>query len=275
MFKAVVCDLDGTLLNDEGRLSHYTSSTLERLNRSGIKVVIATGRFDLDARRVLTDLNFCPTIVSCNGAMVRKDLTSTPFSLDHLPTSISAEIINELKDSDVHITLFSEQGWHMFSPNKYFDEYIEDSGLICDHLPVDELLQKTAIKLLLQGEESEINRLKKSIDSRYGKFINSSKSSFCTLDLVSHGLSKADAIKRYLSQYNITIGESIAFGDAMNDLEMLQQSGKGVVMGNAITELAVTLASNPKTESNQADGVAKYLDKVFPVHQQERVLLEV
>ena len=50
MFKAVVSDLDGTLLNAEHKVSDFTRETVELLLKKGIKFYIATGRNYLGAK---------------------------------------------------------------------------------------------------------------------------------------------------------------------------------------------------------------------------------
>lgn len=69
-YRAIVSDLDGTLLDPSGNLSDVTVETLNILQRRGLEIVIATGRCDADARGIVDGLGFSPVIVSCNGAMV-------------------------------------------------------------------------------------------------------------------------------------------------------------------------------------------------------------
>jgi hydroxymethylpyrimidine pyrophosphatase-like HAD family hydrolase len=55
----------------------------------------------------------------------------------------------------------------------------------------------------------------------------------------------------------------VAFGDGMNDFEMLSMVGRGVVMGNAHDRLKLALPEHEQTLTSDEDGVAVYLEKLF------------
>ncbi|MBD1557488.1 HAD family hydrolase [Vibrio sp. S9_S30] len=258
MYQAVVSDLDGTLLNSQGALSRETIRVLEEFHHDGVVVMVATGRFDTDARRVLTELSFNPVIVSCNGAMI-KGGESHPLFTQCLPKVLSQSLLNRAVDLPFHITVFSEKGWHMVEENPFFEDYIAQSGLTCDYTTEDEIKNIEALKILLQGSEEQVNHYCTILKDEFGAQTNICKSSPNTLDIVMKGLSKAEAIKHFLSKKGIDMVNVVAFGDAMNDLEMLQQAGEGVVMGNAMDELVKALPHCTITRSNDDNGVAYFL----------------
>ena len=66
-----------------------------------------------------------------------------------------------------------------------------------------------------------------------------------------------------LQQNGFSLDETIAFGDGMNDLEMLSLVGRGVVMGNAHDRLVKALPDHERTLSSDEDGVARYLERLF------------
>lgn len=77
-WRAAVIDLDGTLLDDQGNISDRSIKVLELLHRRNMAIVIATGRLDADARRILEKIDFTPTVVSCNGALIKTDHCCSP-----------------------------------------------------------------------------------------------------------------------------------------------------------------------------------------------------
>lgn len=258
MFQAIVSDLDGTLLNSQGELSRETIQVLEDFHQDGVTVMVATGRFDTDARRALTGLSFNPVIVSCNGAMIKGSESCAQFT-QCLPITLSESLLNRVIDLPFHITVFSEKGWHMIEENPFFEEYITQSGLTCDYITEEGIKSIEALKILLQGSEEQVNHYCMILKEEFGEHTNICKSSPNTIDIVMKGLSKAEAIKHFLSKKGITMNDVVAFGDAMNDLEMLQQAGEGVVMGNAMHELVKAIPQCTRTRSNDENGVAYFL----------------
>ncbi len=80
------------------------------------------------------------------------------------------------------------------------------------------------------------------------------------MDIINEGVSKASAVEIVLNYLDIKIENSFAFGDGLNDLEMLKFVGTGVAMGNAFEELKN--AADLVTESVSDNGVQKALKKL-------------
>jgi len=78
---------------------------------------------------------------------------------------------------------------------------------------------------------------------------------------VPHGVSKDTSLERVTWKLGISPDEVMAFGDAQNDLGMLNFAGIGVAMGNAVPELKA--AADEVTLSNNDDGIAATLEKHF------------
>ncbi|MGL5089125.1 MAG: HAD family hydrolase, partial [Cetobacterium sp.] len=75
--------------------------------------------------------------------------------------------------------------------------------------------------------------------------------------------SKATAIEEVLKREGIKIEDTIAFGDGLNDLEMLSSVGRGFIMGNGSTRLKELLPKNEIIKANSENGVARKLKELF------------
>ena len=92
MFKVVVSDLDGTLLNGQHQISPRTRDTLHRLVDQGIKFVVATGRHHVDVRSIRDALGLDIYLITSNGAVVHDKQDSLVFN-QALPSTVAAELI--------------------------------------------------------------------------------------------------------------------------------------------------------------------------------------
>ena len=81
------------------------------------------------------------------------------------------------------------------------------------------------------------------------------------LAVKARGVSKAEAIKKLAQKLGILIKDIIAFGDEVNDIEMLTLVGLGIAMENA--DDVVKEAADQIAGSNDQDGVGKELEKIF------------
>ena len=80
MFKAVVTDLDGTLLNAEHKVSEFTKETVKLLIKKGIKFYIATGRNYLGAKEAMDELGVQVPLITSHGSVAFDENGNEIFS---------------------------------------------------------------------------------------------------------------------------------------------------------------------------------------------------
>ena len=73
--------------------------------------------------------------------------------------------------------------------------------------------------------------------------------------MVEQEASKAEGLKRLCQYYGIGLGQTIAFGDSMNDYEIVREAGIGIAMGNSVEELKAV--ADYVTDDIDRDGVWK------------------
>ena len=93
------------------------------------------------------------------------------------------------------------------------------------------------------------------------KLLAVSSSSPNNLELIPRRISKATAVRAIMDKYQIPVERTLAFGNDMNDLEMIRAVGTGVAMGNS-PEL-LKKEADAVTESNLENGIGKFLERYF------------
>ncbi|KAF0394649.1 HAD-IIB family hydrolase [Pediococcus pentosaceus] len=83
------------------------------------------------------------------------------------------------------------------------------------------------------------------------------------MELIPKNINKSTAIKSIQQKFNIPSSRTISFGDGLNDIEMFQQSGISVAMGNSPE--TVKKYANHVTDSNLEDGIANFLIQYFHI----------
>lgn len=84
-----------------------------------------------------------------------------------------------------------------------------------------------------------------------------------TLEVMVAGVSKGAALERVCARRRFDLSEVIAFGDGLNDLEMLRAAGEGVLMANADARLKRELSDCRVIDSNSNEAVARHLEEIF------------
>ena len=234
-----VSDLDGTMLPDGNVVSAENIAAVRRAVEAGVTVTIATGRMFEAALPVAKALGVDVPIISYNGALIKSP--SGHIYEEHL--------IDPLLAHDI-LTFCKERGWYIQSYSGGVLRYVE----ICNESRFYENSQKLTgmavgwdglyahvagnCKLLLvtEGREVTIKRAE-TLLSAFGTQVDVTRSADCLIEIVPKGISKASALQSLAAKLGIPIEETMAIGDAYNDLPMLRAAGKSVAMGNAFPEI--------------------------------------
>jgi len=244
--KMLVFDLDDTLLRSDKTISEYTISVLKKCRDSGIKVIYATGRgctlkivppelFDGYVRNG-------GAAAFADGVKIYERLISTEKTRNFLLACDNAGIKIAAQDENKHYSNFNVD--EIWSWIKYYT--IVDFN----KLDID------AEKLYAMPEtEQELEVIKNNLPDWLNLILARDK-----LAMFMHPEAiKSKAVNALAEHWNIKASEIMAFGDDLNDVDLLEYSGVGVAMGNALDE--VKAVSDYICETNENDGAAKWIEE--------------
>ncbi|HML36560.1 MAG TPA: Cof-type HAD-IIB family hydrolase [Bacillota bacterium] len=265
MYKLIVSDLDGTLLNDASALSEYSKEVIHRASEQGVDFMLATGRLFGGARMIAKELNLNTPILACNGALIKeaegKLLYGKPLREEALRT-----VFRLLEERNLYFHCYSEDSFYtkkirrnLFS---FYDALIdlpeEDRFPMVEIEPAD-LIGKDAIyKILVRCEGAAARKeLYNTLIGIDGVSVTVSFND--TFDICADQVSKEAAVERYASGKGIDPSEIICFGDNYNDIGMIRYAGLGIAVENGVEEIKE--AADYVTASNNENGVAKAIEK--------------
>jgi Cof subfamily protein (haloacid dehalogenase superfamily) len=247
MSKIVFFDIDGTLLDHDKKLPSSTKEAILHLQDAGVHVAIATGRAPFMFADLREELGI-DSYVSFNGQYVvfeGEAIYQNPLDEKML------ERLLEHSHKNGHPLVFMDE--KMMKASMENHPYIHSSmgSLKFSHPDYDPNYYKgrpiyQALLFCKQEEEQEYI-------SAYDMF-HFVRWHEVSTDVIPFGGSKAEGIKRMVKRMGISIHDVIAFGDGLNDVDMIQYVGTGIAMGNAKEE--VKKAANLVTRSVDEDGIA-------------------
>ena len=243
--EAIVVDLDRTLLRTDKTLSSYTLAVLDRCKEMGMKLIVATARPFRTAEEYCRMIRADAIVVS-NGARVICGHRRTEFGIDRRSTVTLLKAL----ERDPSLTVTLETGDEAYS-NKPVQEY--ETVLSNDLAGVAEA--EGALKILVTyDDEKTLETVKENLtDDLYCTVANGH-----LIQIMSKAATKWNGIKAVLELCDCALEETAYFGDDNDDIEPIMMCGLGVAVENAIVE--VKAAANAIAESNDADGVAKYIE---------------
>lgn len=261
--KVVISDLDGTLLNTEHKISQYTKTVFQELHNKNYLIIVATGRHHLDALSIVEGLD-CPVyLVTSNGARIHSPKKELLFSFDMKSDAIKSVLALDI-DSEITTVLYKEQVWQTNKENKKLNSFqtvLNYPPEIVDFNAIEDL---SAIKVFFSHENHQkLVELKDKILERHSDDFSLTFSLPFCLEFMDKSVDKSVAILKILEKENFTFEESISFGDGFNDEKMLNATGKGLIMDNAVEGLKSKLSHLEVILSNDNDGVAKYLSEML------------
>ncbi|WP_242057470.1 Cof-type HAD-IIB family hydrolase [Halobacillus yeomjeoni] len=246
--KIAFFDIDGTLLNHQKKLPEQTKQAIQDLKEAGVFCAIATGRAPFMYKKLREELGI-DSFVSFNGQYVvfeGEEIYTNPLSSPQLE-----ELHKNAKENN-HPMVFMNHEKMMASESDH--PFIKDSlgSLYIDHPPVDASFYKEReiYQSLIFCEGGEIDDYRhRHTDFDYIRWHQYS------CDVLPRGGSKAEGIKKLIEAAGLHIDDSYAFGDGLNDVEMIREAGTGVAMGNAVPQTKDV--SDHVTEDVNQDGLVK------------------
>lgn len=265
-YKAIISDLDGTLLNEHHSISEETKKIVkEVIDKKGVKFFIATGRHHCDAITFKKQLGLDSYMITANGAKVH-NVNNDEIMSRNLDVDLTQKILEMDIPKSLHKHIYMDNHWYVEVVSDELKEYHRESGFKYEVVKFSELKGKEVTKFFYIGQEGEqqtILDLEKRFREKFPTGLNITMSMDLCLEIMKEGVSKASAIEEVLKKEGISLEETIAFGDGLNDLEMLSSVGKGFVMGNASERLKKALPNNEIIRPNSEHGVALKLQELF------------
>lgn len=257
----IALDLDGTLLTDKHIINEKTKLVLKELNQAGIHIVLATGRSPLSCYEIMKDLGLHGPVIAYNGGIIVDSQSKEIFQGYHFDVKEIYPFVQlaRNKQLDFHVStataILVENHSMIVSDERYKGRYIE-AFRVGDVLEIKENIYKMCII----GDVDTMDELETQLPFINTK-LNFTRSAIDTIDIIHPNVNKGFALRKLANQLGISMSEVVAFGNYYNDIEMLQAAGIGVAMANAPIE--IQMLADRVTSSNNEDGVAKMLDKLF------------
>lgn len=226
----VFFDIDGTLLDENKEIPVTTKQAVKQLKSNGVYVAIATGRAPYFFEDIREELEI-DTYVSCNGQFVvfeGETIYEHPLHRGQLK-----QLYEETDKDGIPLVFMQEK--EMFATvggHPYIENSLHELGIAYPSVePNLAGLGETYQGLMFCKEGEEKKYADKYSDFTFLRWHE------LALDILPKGNSKAVGVQKVLEKSGFNKVESFAFGDGLNDIEMLQKVGYGIAMGNAKEEL--------------------------------------
>ena len=258
-------DLDGTLLNDENKLSAKNTEAIRQALKRGHQIVICTGRplasGKILARELGLDTRGCYCI-AFNGGEIYDMYRGESIYKRTIPMDFVRYLFDEAKRHGLHCQTYDDASILTESENVDLDFYAARTNI-----PYRLVKDVTAV---LPGDPVKVIVINASDHERLVRFQEDTEEwckgrvdrVFSCAEYLEHmapGVSKGDAVLRLCRHLSIPVSQAIAAGDAPNDLSMIRAAGIGAAMANADAQVKAQADYVTKHDNNH-DGVAEIIE---------------
>ncbi len=261
-FQIVASDLDGTLLAPDHQLSDFSKKTLQELHSKGFTFVFATGRHHVDVAQIREQAGIPAFMITSNGARVHNQNDELMYSknVDEELVQPIADIIK--KDPRIRIHVYQNDHWLTNREDDDIKKFHKDSGFQYTLLDADNMPTEGIAKLFFVYPDHEyLTQFEDKLNAQFKGRVNVAFSTPTCLEVMADGVSKGAALEAIAHSIGSTLENCIAFGDGMNDVEMLSMAGKGLVMETSHEKVKQALPNNEIIGSHKDHAVAQYLNE--------------
>ncbi|MBF2627766.1 Cof-type HAD-IIB family hydrolase [Listeria marthii] len=275
--QAIILDIDGTLLNDDKKISTETKKALITAQQNGVKLILASGRPTTGMHLYAEQLEmekYHGLLVSYNGAKVVDCQTKEELFNQALTVAEGKAVLEHMKNFEVKVMIDKDDYMYV---NDVFDCYVPYKGeeiniiqyesrggnfKLCEKDDLAAFLDYRISKILTAGDPAYMQENYQAMMAPFKDSLNCVFTADFYFEFTAQGIDKAKALDTVLTPMGISPENIIAFGDGHNDITMVEYAGTGIAMSNAVPELKA--AASSITLSNNEDGIAHMLNSLIP-----------
>lgn len=286
MYKLVVIDLDGTMLNEQGNIAENTKQAIKEVQEKGIEVIIASGRPIDSTKNFAKEINCKKYFISGNGAIIY-DITKDEIIYENtLNKQKVLDIIKICEENSIYYNVYTEK--EIITKNLQYNtlfyykenvnkdefekthinivenvyEYISTRNekivkiTICDE---NQTIFNSILRKIKEIEEIEVLDVSHMSKKTINNGVDQVDLEYFYTEISAKNVDKWNAIEILKEIFGIDNEQIITIGDNVNDKNMIVNAGVGIAMGQSTP--IVKEVANDVTNSNIEEGVAIALEK--------------
>lgn len=263
MIRLIACDMDGTLLDDDKRLPCDLFLALDTLRAQGVGFAVASGRQYASLRKDFLPVADHMLFISENGALVMRG--DERLFIDPLPANALPGIIRVARTIEhvfpvicrADVAIIEESAPEAFiTETMHYYPSVQVVSDLMDYTDAEDVC-KVAFYDEGDAQTHELPVLQAALEPELAVILSGAH----WVDVMKPGVNKGRAMRALQERLSITPDECMAFGDYLNDIELLEAVTESYAMENAHPDLASV--ARHRAPANSEDGVMRVLRERF------------
>ena len=264
-YSLIITDFDGTLAKSDGTISSRTRKAIARYVANGGRFAVSTGRMPAAILPRVKELGLAGAVCCGQGSVIVDIQTNEILLSGDIPNDVAVQVCQSMERKGLHIHVYDLWDYYSNMDDEYlayYEQVVKTKAILVQDKPMSEFLKESGLRpfkilAMLAPEDNERVRLELEQEGFAGCEVT--RSSPLLVEVGNAAYSKGTSVEFLSKHYGIPMDKTIAIGDQINDLSMIQTAALGFAVSNADETLkanAITLK-----ESNDEDAVACIIDK--------------
>lgn len=231
MIKLIASDMDGTLLDEHSQVPPETYDLILALRERGVRFAASSGRRYDRLCEFFAPIKDRMDFVASNGAQVYADGRLVDREVySHLAIKRLARTVGMFED--LHLALFDRSKSYLLDDESKFVREIDKDLPNAERIWELPSADVSIIKASVFCDDGAVMDYAYVLERELGDEFVFAPSGSAWIDAMQRGVSKASGIQQLMDHYCIDADEVMAFGDSMNDYEIIRLVGHGCAMAN-------------------------------------------
>jgi Cof subfamily protein (haloacid dehalogenase superfamily) len=259
--KLVALDLDGTLVGEDLVVRPRVREAIRAAQQRGIAVTIVTGRMFAAAKPFAQLLNVEGPIVCYQGAAIFDAVSGATLRETTVRQDVTREVLAWAHEHGVHAQCYADDKLYVEQINRFSKRYTDIARVEAHLVPSlrEAFANRPTIKIVVVDDPERADLVNVALRERLGDraYITRSHKEF--VEVVDPHVNKGEALGFVAQRYGVALDETLAVGDAWNDVPLLDAAAVGVAMGSGPPELLARADHVVADVAN--DGVAEAIER--------------
>lgn len=271
--KLVVCDLDGTLLDDNGQINPLTVKLIHELKNAGVLFSIATGRLHNAVLKYAELLDIQIPIISLDGTLIKNPYKDEIVFKSYIPVRYVKRALKYADRYYLKFALCQDEAIYFTEDNSVIQSLLEKNEAVFTQVDsYNDYLDKTLEIILTGDQKSNISAVTHKMTFPYTFGIRSSyyksqsHGGVYYIEIRKIGASKGEGLINLCKHLKIDIEKTAVIGDWYNDKSLFDTDALKIAVANAVPELK-KMADYVTKKSNDENGVAEFLEMLLNAKQ--------
>jgi Cof subfamily protein (haloacid dehalogenase superfamily) len=259
--RLIALDLDGTLVGTDLTIRPRVREAIAAARERGVAVTIVTGRMLAAARPYAQQLGIDGAVVCYQGAAIFNVTTGAILQMTPVRQDVTREALAWAEEHGVHAQCYADDKLYVQQINAFSKRYTDLARVEPHVVPSlrEMFADRPTIKIVFVDDPDNAAAYLAELTPRFGDRAYLTRSHVDFVEILDPNVNKGVALSFVAEQYDATLAQTLAVGDAWNDLPLLKAAGIGVAMGSGPPEL---LAQADAVVADVAhDGVAEAIER--------------